>query len=126
MNPDYQGTRELNKALRDRFRIVRYEYEKRIENKLIENKKLIYFAGKLREMYSKGEINFPCSTRMLIQYETDIKLFGEVASRSFFINKFPIEEQRVIQTAMEANLDNISSEEVDKLQEKEFGDDEDE
>lgn len=120
MNPDYAGTRELNKALRDRFRVLKYDYEKRIESRLIQNKKLIYFANNLRMMHTKGELTFPVSTRMLIQYEDDEELFNTEIARMFFVNKFPYEEQRAVEESMIASMDNVNQAEIDKLQLSEF------
>lgn len=124
MNPDYEGTKQLNKALRDRFRVVKYDYENRIEKKLIDNPKLLDFAKSLRSMYAKGEISFPCSTRMLLQFEQDKQIFDNETAQMFFINKYPLEEQKAIETAMEAYIGKVSHSEVEKLQEKEFDENE--
>ena len=75
-------------------------------------------------MYKKGELNFPVSTRMLIQYEEDEKLFSPETARMFFLNKFPVEEVRAVEESMVASLDNVDQAEIDMLQSSEFDGDE--
>jgi len=97
MNPtdDYAGTKELNKALVDRFPIminVNYpeeETEKQIiclkagiKNNLISSIKevkvevldrMIEFANKIRKQYKSGYLLFNCSTRQLINWAKVLK-----------------------------------------------------
>jgi len=88
MNPDYEGTKPLNVALRDRFRIIEWDYDKKVEEKLKIPDEIIDIAGKLRTMYKQGEITTPVSTRCLIQYKEDLELFDEKTAQYFFLNKF--------------------------------------
>jgi MoxR-like ATPase len=105
MNPDYEGTKPMNEALKDRFHIIlNYDYDNKIEGKLVENKKLIELANKLREMYRKREIETPVSTRQLIQYEENEKHFGTKLAQEFFVNRFALSERRAVSECIDVSL----------------------
>jgi len=111
MNPDYEGTKPLNAALKDRFQLVlQYDYDSKVEKKLISNVKLIDLAKSLRKMYVKGEIMTPTSTRTLIQYEQNFKVFGEKLAKTIFLNKFLPEERQPIESLMELTMGKKSEE----------------
>ncbi len=106
MNPDYEGTKPLNSALKDRFEVIlMYDYSKNVESKLINNKKIIELSKGIRELYKKQEIETPLSTRTLIQLEKNIKIFGSDVARLMFVSKFAMEEQRIIDELLSINLD---------------------
>lgn len=107
MNPDYEGTKPLNLALKDRFRIIPLGYSDRVERKLSIDEKMLEVAQKLRD---SDEITMtPVSTRDLIKYRDDQIKYGESIARAFFINNFDITEQPVVKEVMELILDNKSN-----------------
>src|SRR3990172_3270990 len=65
------------------------------------NKKIIQVADKLRVLYEKGELLTPISTRGLMQFDHNKKLFGEDLALQMFLNKFSREEARAIQSVLE-------------------------
>ena len=110
INPDYEGTRPLNEAFRDRFKVVLFfDYDINVEKKLISDDKLRKLASKLRIMKTKGEIVTPVSTRSLIQFEQNSKLYGHELALDFFLNKFKSFEREPIKNV----LDLLSTIDVD-------------
>lgn len=111
LNFDYEGTKPLNPALKDRFPILmNFGYEKDIEKKLIKGEaKLLELTNKLRSMYHKGEILTPVSTRTLMQFSQNKKLFDEDAAISFFINKFSSDEARAIKELVEISFGKVNN-----------------
>jgi len=93
-NPsDYEGVKELNEALRDRFLLqLTISFDKRVESVLIDEK-LQTLAKYIRRTYKKGDIECLLSTRQLLALQNNIKVFGyEIAIQSF-VNRFHIEGQ---------------------------------
>lgn len=102
MNPDYEGTKPLNHALKDRFQVVLYyDYDEQVESELVKNKDIQRLAQKLRPLYRKGEILTPLSTRGLMQFEQNINIFGKDAATEMFLNHFSRDESQSIRSAME-------------------------
>jgi MoxR-like ATPase len=102
MNPDYEGTKPLNLALKDRFRIIVLGYNDKVEKKLGIDDKFLDLTKKLRD---SSEITTPVSTRDLIKYRDDKGKYGEDVARAFFINNFDINEQPVVKEMIEMILD---------------------
>ena len=96
MNPDYEGTKPLNLAFKDRFEVINWDYDDRIEKALKVPDKLRKIAKKLRVMYKEGELTSPVSTRTLVQYNENVKLFGENTAKMLFLNKFTTAEDRQV------------------------------
>ena len=102
MNPDYEGTKPLNPALKDRFQLIlNFDYDSKIEAKLVKDSRILRIAESLRPMYAKGEILTPISTRTLMYFEANIHLFGEDIAKKIFLSKFSTEEARAIDSVME-------------------------
>ena len=104
MNPssDYEGTRELNLALKDRFRIIYMDYNQTTEKKLKIDEKVLKVADALRK---SEEIKTPISTRDLLFYQEDKADFGESVARNFFLNKFEDIEKEVVKEVIEMHID---------------------
>lgn len=102
MNPDYEGTKPLNTALKDRFKIMFVDYDKAVEKKLGIDAKMIDIAERLR--YS-DEIATPVGTRDLIDYQGNLTLFGSEIARAYFINNFEENERPVVKEIIEMVLD---------------------
>jgi len=121
MNPDYEGTKPLNEALKDRFSVVlNYDYDKRVERQLIKDAKLLELASKLRAMYisPQHEILTPVSTRMLMQYEENLATYGYILAREFFLNKFDPTERKAVESVMELHLGKTEEDKEAKRQAK--------
>jgi len=106
MNPDYEGTKPLNLAFKDRFRIITLDHSDSVEKKLNIDAKLLDVAEKLR---TSEEIQTPVSTRDLVKYRDDNKNYGNQVAKAFFKNNFDSTEQTVVQEVMDLVLDNKTS-----------------
>jgi MoxR-like ATPase len=101
-NPDYEGTKPLNEAFKDRFKVkLDFDYNLKIEDKLVEDKDILRLAEKLRIMRAKNEISTPISTRMLIFYEQNSKQYGKDLALEFFLNNFESYEKEPIKNVLE-------------------------
>ena len=87
MNPEYEGTKPLNKALFDRFDVV-LEYDGNPAIKKMFPPELIKFKEKIDEAIRAGEIEGVCSIRGLQQYMRNAELFGEDVAKSILLQKF--------------------------------------
>ena len=124
INPsdDYVGTKELNKALVDRFPIVlKIDYPERkkemaiitahtkLQDKKEENadgqpsrkqsvlRRMVEFAGVLRYKSLNSELGFACSTRQLIYWGSLISDYGvKKAAQITIVNKADEEDGKVI------------------------------
>lgn len=100
MNPQYAGTKELNKALEDRFDVIVFmDYDKNIEKKLIENEKLLQWAWNLRQRWQAGEINSIISTRALLSIYKNIQLYGKEFAIKSFLQKCDEDDRQAIEQA---------------------------
>jgi nitric oxide reductase NorQ protein len=69
-NPDYEGTKRLNQAFKNRFAIkMEFNYDREVEEKLVTLTSLLDLAGKLRDAHDAGDIETPVSTNMLMEFE---------------------------------------------------------
>ena len=102
MNPDYEGTKPLNEAFKDRFKVkLWFDYNAKIEEQLVENKDILHLAEKLRLMSNKGEIATPISTRLLIYYKENCKTYGDKLALEIFLNNFEAYEREPIKNVLE-------------------------
>jgi len=70
-NPDYAGTRDLNKAFRNRLAVkVPWGYDPVIEAKLVNSTVMLELANNIRTRSKEGkDFTTPVSTNMLIEFE---------------------------------------------------------
>lgn len=102
LNPDYEGTKPLNEAFKDRFKVkLWFDYNAKIEEKLVEDKDILHLAEKLRLMKNKGEIATPISTRLLIYYKENCKTYGDNLALEIFLNNFEAYEREPIKNVLE-------------------------
>lgn len=99
-NPDYDGTRPLNPAFKNRFALkVPFGYDKSVEKKLLSMPVTLELATKLREAVANGVIDTPVSTNMLMEFEEFcIDLGVEFAIENFLAAFAPTEIQGVRDT----------------------------
>jgi nitric oxide reductase NorQ protein len=94
MNPEYEGTRPLNKAFRNRFAIqLWWDYDPAVEAKLVRSKELRTMAEKFRNAQKAGDYETPCSTNMLIEFETFMGDMGWAFAKMNFVNHFAQDER---------------------------------
>ena len=101
-NPDYQGTRPMNEAVRDRFTLLPMTYNERIDRLLTGDQGLVDVAKALRQMYQRSEVPVPCSTRMLIEFVTMRHRFGSKLAAELFVAKYPVDNRPAVKDAISA------------------------
>lgn len=109
MNPGYQGTRELNHALRNRFATkLIFDYDPHIETKLVKSKALRSLAKQLRDQIAQGLYDTPVSTNMLVEFEQLVAEIDLDYAVSNFINAFDYDDRASVREVFKtwnANLD---------------------
>lgn len=112
-NPDYQGTRPLNEAFKNRFAIkLHYDYDTEVEEQILSGdgvsvQPLLDLATKLRAMTADGTLATPVSTNMIRDFIT----IGVDTTYDFavmnFVNTFHIDEQQAVKNAFDLNRDEL-------------------
>ena len=101
-NPDYEGTRPLNKAFKNRFAIkMKFDYDRDIENQIIQYPILLSLAQRLREQHRDGTLETPISTNMMMEFEDFAELLGVDFAIENFTSAFMDHEQPVIREVLE-------------------------
>ncbi|AKL88342.1 porphyrin biosynthesis [Gordonia phage GMA6] len=111
MNPEYEGTRPLNKAFRNRFSVqIPWGYDNEVEKKLLKSKSLIDMAEKLRVDADNGGLETPCSTNMLMEFESNYNDMGYDYAAFMFISHYQAEERGAVRLIMDTYRDNLDRE----------------
>lgn len=76
-NPGYAGGRELNRALKRRFLVRRWDYDRATEEKLVQSGDLLDFAKRVRDAVGNGTLQTPLPTSALIEFEQRLYQIGE-------------------------------------------------
>lgn len=109
MNPDYEGTQPLSKALRNRFaRKLFYDYDPAVEEQLVISKSLLELAKQMRGEIVRGTYDYPCTTNMLIEFEEVLLSSNMDAAVHNFANSFPFDDRASVRGVFDtwrANLD---------------------
>ena len=122
MNPDYEGTRPLNKALRNRFAIqLDWQYDSEVEKKLVHSAALRSMAEQIRTEAAKGTYETPVATNMLMEFERLTHSLGVSFAISNFVTHFLAEERSSIKVVCDTWRDDIEQQIKDA-----FGVDQDE
>lgn len=99
--PEYEGTRELNLAFEDRFQILRYDYNEEFEKNLLKDDKFYEIVKRLRESYQEGEIEKPVTTRMLLRFVNNRKVFGVEQAKTLFTWSYKPKERIAVKELLE-------------------------
>lgn len=110
MNPDYEGTRALNKALRNRFSVqLVWEYDPKVEESLVSSAALRTMADQLRKAHQAGEYETPISTNMLIEFEEHFKYLGFDFASVNFVNHFTADERQPVKIVLDTHKTNLET-----------------
>lgn len=121
MNPDYEGTRPLNKAFRNRFGLqLVWDYDDAVEKKLVSSANLLNLAKLIRSRAAAGEFDTPVSTNMLMEFEEIALSMGVSFAFSNFVNHFNSDERAAVRLVCDTLSADIESDLVAPT-----GDDED-
>lgn len=108
-NPDYEGTRPLNKAFRNRFKIkVLIDYSEEVEAKLVYMPSVLEIAGKLRAARKGGDLDTPCSTNMLVEFEELAVDLGLSFATDNFIAAFEADERDAVKAVFEMHSHDLT------------------
>ena len=111
MNPNYIGTTPLNFAFRNRFVIqLPWDYDDKVEAKLIKSKAVHVIARQLRSEAAKGEFETPVSTNMLMELEQLIGIYSYEFAVDNFIAHFEFDEQEKVRLVFTTHEHNIKDE----------------
>jgi MoxR-like ATPase len=125
MNPGYQGTTEMNAALRNRFSIqLKWDYDAAVEKKLVSSDTLRQAANDIRSRVEQGEFETPVSTNMLIEFEDVARGIGMDIAVMNFVNHFSQDERSPIKLVFDTMRANIENELLPPIEHVEVPDDE--
>lgn len=112
INPNYEGTRPLNEAFKNRFALqVEFDYEGNSEDILIDGRpSLLELADRLRESRENGTITTPVSTNALMEFCEFVEDIGMEFAISNFVNRFEIDERSAIKEYFDVLIPQIASE----------------
>jgi len=112
-NPNYQGTRPLNEAFKNRFALqLDFPYLNEVEEQLVQSDAFRELARNLRLEVDAGNLTTPISTNLLIETEElacDDELGFDFALTNF-LNHFPSDEQQPVQEVLVQIAPNIYNE----------------
>lgn len=110
-NPDYEGTRPLNAAFKNRFKIkMRFDYDEAVERELICLPVMLNLASKLRMAQRAGDLETPVSTNMLIEFEELAVDLGYGFAVENFLNAFGEDERQPVTEAFDLFSEQIKTE----------------
>jgi hypothetical protein len=101
-NPEYEGTRPLNAATKNRFKLkLRFDYDRKVEEQLVYLPVMLDVAAKLRASNKAGDLETPVSTNMLIEFEELAVDLGYDFAVENFLNAFHEDERSSVANIME-------------------------
>ena len=107
-NPDYEGTKPLNAAFKNRFRIkVRFDYDPEVEAELLCVPIMQELAAKLRLAHKAGDLETPVSTNMLIEFEVLAIDLSYAFAVTNFLNAFTDDERQPVSEAFDLYAERI-------------------
>ncbi|MGB4951027.1 MAG: MoxR family ATPase [Rhizobiaceae bacterium] len=109
MNPDYQGTRQLNAALRNRFEVqLFWDYDPEVEKQLIKSPVLRELIIDLRKSVASDVFRTPISTNMAMELEKVCGVLGYDFAVNNFVNHFAEDEREAVGRIFEASRDKLA------------------
>ena len=107
-NPDYEGTRPLNPAFKNRFKLkIRFDYDEAVEKELVCVPVMLDVARKLRTAVKAGDLETPVSTNMLIEFEELAVDLGYDFAVENFLNAFGEDERGAVTEALDMYSEDI-------------------
>lgn len=104
-NPDYEDTRPLNEAFKNRFALkMVFDYDPDLEREFVSIPVLVDIAEKLRAAKVEGELRTPTAPNMLLEFELWSELGLDFAI-SNFLNAFHADERAPVREVLDAHRD---------------------
>lgn len=105
MNPGYRGTRDLNKALANRFAYTFYwDYDTHVESSICPSPSFLKCVTKIRE---SGDSDTPFSTNMIIEFIEANKEFNFEFALEMIGNKYDRDESQGVMQVFKQNKTDI-------------------
>jgi len=101
-NEGYKGMGEMNEAFINRFRHIRWDYDKAIEAKLIDSQAVRLLGDYLRLARQSNQLRTPVGTTALANLEQDILEMGIALGVQIFTGMFKANEIPVVEEILEA------------------------
>lgn len=102
-NPEYEGTRELSEAFRNRFPIqLPFPYDAKVEKELITGiPTLLELAKRLRASFDNGDIETPVGPNVLLEFEQIAFQLNIDFAISNLVARFKAHESDAVKNAVE-------------------------
>lgn len=122
-NPGYRGTRPLNQAMQNRWKIKwEFNYDPVVEAGLIFSSTLLEVAEQIRARVDSGTITTPLSTNMLQSFEQHaVELSMAFAVRNL-VNGFDETDRQAVQEFIQLRTDDIEAEIKQAVADGKYGD----
>jgi MoxR-like ATPase len=100
-NDGYRGASTMNEAFRNRFRHLPWDYDPKVEKKLIVSDIIREIGERLRNAREMGDIQTPVGTRALQNLEEDCDSDGVKFAIWAFVGMFPSRERVAVRSILE-------------------------
>lgn len=111
MNPNYEGTRPMNKAFRNRFPVqMVFDYSSDIERKLIWSTSLLKMFGKFRSEAAAGAYDTPMSTNMMMEFQDNALGLGVEFAVECLVSHFADDERQAARLVIGQFASSIATE----------------
>ena len=100
-NEGYKGMGEMNEAFINRFRHIRWGYDKDVEAKLIQSPAIRLLGEALRTARDNSTIRTPVGTKALQNIEEDLQSFGVAIAMDTFKGMFKANEVPLVDEILE-------------------------
>ena len=101
-NEGYKGMGDMNEAFINRFRHIRWDYDKAIEAKLIDSQAIRLLGDALRTAKQGNQLRTPVGTTALQNLEQDVLEMGIALGVQVFTGMFKANELPVVEEILEA------------------------
>lgn len=131
MNPsaDYNGVKELNKALMSRFIVLKTDFPSpNTESKILSARtgideetalKMVKFAGEIRATHAKDKVQFVLSTRDLLMWSEMFNVYGKfmISAEITVLNKVGDDDKEVIKDLLSLHFKTLDDPKTAKTEE---------
>jgi hypothetical protein len=111
MNPHYEGTRPLNRALRNRFGVqLDWGYDADVERKLVGNDMLVHLATRIRSEPNTAGLMTPVSTNMLLEFDRIVRSTGNLNfAVTNFLTHWDSGDRQFVDVVLKPMIGNIAA-----------------
>lgn len=101
INPGYKGTQSMAEASTNRFRWFNWDYDPKVEERLIPSTTVLAMGAALREALAQRVLNTPTGTSALQRFLSDVVHFGADMAIYSMVSMFPPMEQDRVRVIIE-------------------------